>query len=175
MGDCAELGLRRRHEPAPGSTLDDEEFIEAAFQCAIEEGNALGGGQADEFRHAGIACQHIGAPAGEALLQPIAEFGVEGLEFVRLAKADSVGRVDHHHTLISRGFEIENIALLQADIDAYSCALKRPLRDLYHRGIVVGGIDGRGYFGQLFGAGCFAEMAPTLAIVDQQPFEPKIP
>ena len=30
--------------------------------------------------------------------------------------------------------------MLQTDIDGHACALKRPLRDLYHRGIVVGGI-----------------------------------
>ena len=175
MRDCAALDLLLRNEAASGSALDDEKFIEPAFQCAIEEGNAFGGGQADQFRHAGVTRQYIGAPSGESLLQPIAEFGIEQLEFFRSAEAYSVGRVYHHHSLVRRGFEIENIALLQTDIDGHSCALKRPLRELHHRGIMVGGIDGGRHFGQLFVAGCFAQVAPTLGIVDEEPLEPEIP
>ena len=169
------LGLRRRNEAASGSSLDDEKFVEPAFQGAIEEGNAFGGGQTDQFRYAGVARQHVGAPSGEPLLQPIAKFGIKRLQFVRMAEADSIGRVDHHDALVSRCVEFENIALLQADVDADSCALKCPLRDLHHRGIMVGGIDGGWYLCQLFGPGCFAQVTPALGVVDKQPFEPEGP
>ena len=49
MGDCARLGLRWWNEPASGSALDDEKFIEPAFQCAIEEGNVLEGARPISF------------------------------------------------------------------------------------------------------------------------------
>jgi len=169
------LGLRRRNEAASGSTLDDEEFIKAAFQGAVEEGNAFGWGEADQFRYASVARQHVSAPSGEPLLQPIAKLGVERLEFVRLAEADSIGRVDHHDALVGRRVELKDIALLQADIDGDSCTLKCPLRNLHHRGIMVRGIDGGWYLGQLFGAGRFTQVAPALGIMDEEPFEPEIP
>src|SRR6476660_3476269 len=173
--NCAVLGLRWRNEAASGSALDDEKFVEAAFQCAVEERNAFGWGEADQFRYASVARQHVSAPSGESLLQPIAKLGVERREFVRLAETDSIGRVDHHDALVGWRVELKDIALLQADIDGDSCALKRPLRDLHHRGIMVGGIDGGWYLGQLFGTCGFTQVAPALDIVDEQPFEPEIP
>ena len=36
--DCSGSSLRWRNQAASGSALDVEEFIEPAFQCAIEEG-----------------------------------------------------------------------------------------------------------------------------------------
>src|SRR5437868_4222341 len=105
------LGLRRRNEAASGSALDDEKFVEPAFQGAVEERNAFGWGQADQFWYAGVARQHVDAPSGEPLLQPIAKLGVERLEFVRLAEAESIRRVDHHNAFVGRRVELEDIAL----------------------------------------------------------------
>lgn len=167
-------GLPRPKPPACAA-WDDDEFVQPAFQVAVEERDASRGGEADEFRHAGVGREHIGPPSGEPLLEPIAQFRVERGQFVGLAQAHSIGRVDDHDTPLRRGLQIQNVALFQPHIDHHSRPLKCPLRNLHHGGIMIRRIDGGGNFSQSFGERRFAQAAPEFGIVDQQPLEGKVP
>ena len=64
----AGLSLCGWGKPPSGAALDDEEFVEAAFDGAVEEGRAFGGSQADELRRPKVSGEEIHAPADACLL-----------------------------------------------------------------------------------------------------------
>ena len=70
------LGLQRPKPPACAA-WDDDEFIEPAFQIAVEERNAFRRGKTNEFRYAGVAREDIHAPSGKPLFEPIAQLRPE--------------------------------------------------------------------------------------------------
>jgi hypothetical protein len=68
---------------------DHAVFVEPAFEGAVEEHGLAGGGQADEAREVGIARKDEGGPAGEALLEGVAQLRIELGELLLLAESCS--------------------------------------------------------------------------------------
>src|SRR5450631_2375304 len=65
-------------------------FVEAALERAIEERRAPAGLEPDQFRQTRIAAQQKRGPAGEALLERIAEPRVELRQRIRARESNAV-------------------------------------------------------------------------------------
>src|SRR5678815_276373 len=92
-----------RHRDVWGNCLfavaagDDPELVEPALERAVTERRAARGLEPDQLGQAQVGGKNEAAPSCEALLQRIAEPGVERGQLVGAADALAVGRIGHEH------------------------------------------------------------------------------
>ncbi len=111
---------------------DDSVFQQTALQRAVEQRRALRGLQADQLRHLRIRGEEIAAPAGEALLERIAQLRIEGRQPFRLLQPHAIGRVGDEHAFRRRRRALQHVDALQPHAFEQACRgeiLPRP-RDL---------------------------------------------
>ncbi len=131
------LALCGRGEPSSRSALDDEEFVEAAFDGAVEEGRAFGGSQADEFRGSKVAGEEVDAPADATGFQPGAELGIKHIQIGLGAESDAIGGIHDDSARFLRRSEVEQICLSDRNVAGDSGAGKLFCGGLHGAGIPI--------------------------------------